>query len=330
MYVKVHVQILDSSLAEDYETRHIFMDLLLLCDLDGVLDLTLEAIARRINVPLEIVKRAIEKLERPDPRSRSAEHEGRRIIRLDEQREWGWRIVNFLYYRSLINEADKREKGRLRQQNFRAKHTATSGAAPVTHSAAAVTPCNGPVTPGSACNDMQKQNQKHIQRQGAESAAPASVQGISSNLCPELLTKEEALAQAFNAGVPKDFALYVYDDWASRGGKDGAGVACDFAALCKKRWNRERPEWERGTHRGNVANTGRGAQPARKLSAFEIKERLAAIDEELGTLKRAAKEGRNANGTGVIQIYTPEQEAARNTLLKNRVTLKHMLTEVPA
>ena len=71
--------------------------------------MTHEAIARRTNVPLEIVRRAFGELEKPDPRSRNPDHEGRRIKGLDEHRDWGWVIVNYVKYREIRTQADKAE-----------------------------------------------------------------------------------------------------------------------------------------------------------------------------------------------------------------------------
>lgn len=72
----------------------------------------------------------------------------------------------------------------------------------------------------------------------------------------ELLTEAQAAQQAHNAGVPDDYARYVFPDWQARGGRDGAGVLTAWAAYVKKRWGRERPEWESGTHRGKQKSGG--------------------------------------------------------------------------
>lgn len=121
LYARIFLQILDSSLAEDYQTRHIFEDLLKLVNQDGVVDMTHQAIARRTNIPLEIVKSSILKLESPDPHSRDQEHEGRRIIRLDEHRDWGWRILNWQKYEMIRANNDMREWNAIRMANYRSK-----------------------------------------------------------------------------------------------------------------------------------------------------------------------------------------------------------------
>jgi hypothetical protein len=148
MFAKIFTQILDSSLADNYQTRHVFEDLLKLCDVNGVVDITLEAIARRTNAPLEIITQAIAELEKPDPRSRNPENDGRRIVRLDAHREWGWLIVNYDYYRKIASEEQRREKTLARVQKFRAK---------------TVTQCNArnaAVTPTNAGNAMQMEMDK--------------------------------------------------------------------------------------------------------------------------------------------------------------------------
>ena len=108
MYAKIFDQIFDSSISEDYVTRHVFMDLLVMADVDGTVDMTFDAISRRTCVPLEIVTSSIDKLMQPDPRSRSTDHGGRRLIPLDT-RGWGWQIVNYKSYRGLKDEKARRE-----------------------------------------------------------------------------------------------------------------------------------------------------------------------------------------------------------------------------
>jgi len=109
MFAKVFNQIFDSSIAENYELRHFFEDMLKLADSDGVVDKTPESISRRINLPLEKVVRFLNELSQPDPRSRSREHDGRRIIPLDSNRDWGWIIVMYQHYRSLRDEQSRRD-----------------------------------------------------------------------------------------------------------------------------------------------------------------------------------------------------------------------------
>ena len=107
LYARVFLQILDSSIAEDFTLRHIFEDFLKLCDhKTGILDMTRQALSRRLNLPIATLDDAIVKLESPDPNSRDEEHEGRRIERLDEHRDWGWKILNWEKYEKIRTRAD--------------------------------------------------------------------------------------------------------------------------------------------------------------------------------------------------------------------------------
>lgn len=109
MFIKVFSQILDSTIADDWQVRHVFEDLLKLAEYKtGVIDMTPKAISRRTGIPLEIVLRAIDNLSQPDPGSRSIDEEGRRIVLLDKHRTWGWKIVNYEHYRNIRDEDDRR------------------------------------------------------------------------------------------------------------------------------------------------------------------------------------------------------------------------------
>lgn len=107
LYARVFLQILDSSIAEDFTTRHVFEDLLKLCDhKTGIIDMTRQALSRRLNCPMEVLNNALTKLESPDPNSRDGEFEGRRLERLDEHRDWGWKILNWVKYEAVRTKAD--------------------------------------------------------------------------------------------------------------------------------------------------------------------------------------------------------------------------------
>ena len=124
MFAKVFYQIFESSISDDYLVRHVFMDLLVLSDEDGVVDKTSKAISRITNVPLEVVEMAISKLCAPDPQSRTPDHDGRRLVLIDENRDWGWKIVNYLKYRQIRDEEARRISNRSYKRDQRAKEKA--------------------------------------------------------------------------------------------------------------------------------------------------------------------------------------------------------------
>jgi len=119
MFAKVFGQIFDSSIADDYNCRRMFMDLLVLADPTGAVDMTEDAIARRTNVPVTEVRRYIKELCQPDTKSRSQLEEGKRLIPLDSTRDWGWQIVNYWHYRKLRDEEARRTYFRDAMRRYR-------------------------------------------------------------------------------------------------------------------------------------------------------------------------------------------------------------------
>lgn len=110
MYAKVFAQMYDGSLCTNgsWEALVTFQQFLVLADQDGTVDMTAEAIARRTTIPLNIITKGIEELQRPDKRSRTPTDQGRRIVPLSDGRDWGWLVVNYKHYRELKREEDRR------------------------------------------------------------------------------------------------------------------------------------------------------------------------------------------------------------------------------
>ena len=123
MFAKVFDQIFNSSIAENFSIRHVFMDLLVLADKDGVVDMTPEAISRRTNVPLEIITSAIDTLTQADPKSRSHHEDGKRLMLIDSHRDWGWQIVNYQHYRGIVDDESRRAYFRDKQREYRSKQS---------------------------------------------------------------------------------------------------------------------------------------------------------------------------------------------------------------
>jgi hypothetical protein len=120
MYTKVFRQIYDGTLADNWQALVTFQQLLILADQDGVVDMTVGAIHRTTGIPAEIIAKGIEALEAPDHGSRTPDMEGRRIVRLDPHRGWGWFLVNFKKYRGLVSKEEKKEADRVRIAKRRA------------------------------------------------------------------------------------------------------------------------------------------------------------------------------------------------------------------
>lgn len=205
LYARVFVQILDSSLAEDWQTRHVFEDLLKLAD-GGIVDMTRQAIARRTNAPLDIINDAIAKLEAPDPASRDEAEEGRRIVRLDDHRDWGWRIVNWDKYEAIKSREQDRAKVRERVQRHRERQRLSKHSSP------------RPPTdsdPSSYSEGALPKRYDPLQTVTNEEKR-YSLRGWP--------TQDALLALADMRGVPRDVAEAFWLDADARGGCDSKGV----------------------------------------------------------------------------------------------------------
>jgi hypothetical protein len=97
----------------------VFTNLLAFCDRDGFVDKHPRAIAEEVGLTVEQVRVALDNLESPDPESRTPDEDGRRIVRTDEHRTWGWRIVNYEKYRAIRNEEDRRAQNKAAQARRR-------------------------------------------------------------------------------------------------------------------------------------------------------------------------------------------------------------------
>ena len=114
MYGKIFDSMYEGTLYGHWEAIVTLQQMLVLCDSEGTIDMTPQAMSARTSIPLDIVTKGIQILSEPDPYSRTPGEDGKRIVLIDDHRPWGWRIVNYLKYRNLKNMAQKREADRLR------------------------------------------------------------------------------------------------------------------------------------------------------------------------------------------------------------------------
>jgi len=132
VYAKIFTSLFEGSMRGQPDLILVFLNLLCNCDENGVVDRHWRAVADETGLTHENVKVAINALESPDPESRTPTDQGRRIVRLDGHRDWGWMIVNYSYYRKLASREQSKTKTRERVRVYRAKRS-----------------CNAPVTIGN-------------------------------------------------------------------------------------------------------------------------------------------------------------------------------------
>lgn len=119
MYGKIFTNIYEGTLYGKWEALVTFQQLIVLCDADGIVDMTPHAIAARTSIPLEIIQKGLDTLGSPDPFSRTPDQEGRRIELIDAHRPWGWHIVNHKKYQQMQDAEMIRHQTRERVRKHR-------------------------------------------------------------------------------------------------------------------------------------------------------------------------------------------------------------------
>lgn len=134
--------------------------MLAICDRDGVVEASVPGLAREALVSRVECEQALAILSAPDPDSRTPDHEGRRIEKVDG----GWRLLNHGKYREKMDAEEIRAKAAERQRRSRERKRQRDGHCDITE-----------VTTVTANNDMQKQQQIPSAHAEASSEQQAAV-----------------------------------------------------------------------------------------------------------------------------------------------------------
>lgn len=189
-------------------TRLVWIAMLANCDRKGRVFASLPGLAHLSRVTMEEAELAIQTFLAPDPHSRTADHEGRRIEPIDG----GWQLLNHAKYREIRDEETIRESKRAHMQRKRAEQKSGSDDS-----------TNDTVDPVGS-----KQKQKQIQEEppvvpleGDKPArAPRETRAPKATLRAwlESLPEGEAaipgghavFAMAKNAGIPKGYLAIAW------------------------------------------------------------------------------------------------------------------------
>lgn len=126
MYAKVFKQLWAGTLYGRRDEQLVFIFLLCHADSKGVVDIHPRAISGFLGMDEPAVVKALAGLEAADFKSRSDEAQGSRIVRLDEHRDWGWCITNYLKYRNVRDDAARKYQNQESQQRHRDKDKGSS------------------------------------------------------------------------------------------------------------------------------------------------------------------------------------------------------------
>jgi len=118
-YCKLFSDIVESSIwDEPPPTCKVWVTLLALCDSDGYVRGSPGWLAGKARVTVEQCNVALALFADPDPRSRTPDHEGRRIEMLAD----GWLVLNYLAFRERLSDSPRAISTRERVKRHRQKH----------------------------------------------------------------------------------------------------------------------------------------------------------------------------------------------------------------
>jgi hypothetical protein len=257
MYVKLFASIYQGTLRGKSHGLLVFTNLLAHCDKAGEVDVHPRAIADEVGLTVEEVNAALAELEAPDPESRSPEENGCRIMRLDEHRAWGWRVVNYIKYRAIRDEADRREQNRRAQAAWRERHKEHKQSKPASASVSRRQPESAQA---EAEAEGEAKEREEVVERGVQRGeiAPARKRAVAPS-CPDDVDQQvwsdwlalrkakkapvtktvvrSAIAEAAKAGMPLEVFLRV---WCARGSQ---GLQADWLKSHERQVNGAEPAW---------------------------------------------------------------------------------------
>ena len=92
-------------------------------DMGAVVEINPEIVAFLIGEDQDVVQGVLDRMCGPDPKSRSREEEGRKLVKIGE---YSYRVVNGAKYRAIRDEEQRREQNRQAQERFRRKKKKTA------------------------------------------------------------------------------------------------------------------------------------------------------------------------------------------------------------
>lgn len=126
MYAKVFRALWDGSLCGQSDVQLVFIYLLAHADADGGVCQPRVAIAAKTGLAVLDVEAAISILEAEDASSGSVEEGGRRLLRHNPVRD-EWNIVNYLKYRGMRDDVERRKQNREAKQRQRVSDKVSQG-----------------------------------------------------------------------------------------------------------------------------------------------------------------------------------------------------------
>lgn len=188
-YTKLFGSIIASTIwREDDKTRIVWITMLAMAGKTGIVEASVPGLADMARVTVDEARAAVQKLESPDPDSRSRDEEGRRILPIDG----GWLLVNHAKYRAKMGSEERTEYLRIKQRESRERKALS------TH-----------------VNTCQQSVDKYTKSTQAEAEAEAEKLS-STNPEASIPTWPEVKARAEMRGVPENIARKLFDHYQGK------------------------------------------------------------------------------------------------------------------
>lgn len=202
-----------------------------LADRHGVVDVTPQYLAGVTGLPLNEVTACMDRFCQPDSRSRSKAEKGARLVLIDPDRDWGWRVVNHAVYREKARLMGKAEQERSTGKN--AERMRDRRGPPKT--------AGDPLSDSDSDSDSEK-NKKKISLPTVAPVAPSRDDAAlevfvhwqrewkhpSTKLDPKRRKRIEARLKDFTAGQLRDaISGFKHSPWHTGTDPKGQGTVYD-------------------------------------------------------------------------------------------------------
>lgn len=215
-----------------------------LADRRGVVDVTPQYISGVTGLLLPEVIACMKRFCEPDPDSRSAAEQGRRLTLLYSHRDWGWKVVNHGFYR---------ERARLMAKSEKEVSTGANAQRMEDRRTPPKTAEVGDRPPGTASDPLSDNTRLNNTKQkigdGERAARAPNARRLPEEF--ELTEERRAIAKVENADADREFAKFR-DHWRAASGANARKHDWDAAW---RNWCRNSGEFRRNARSNGAEET---------------------------------------------------------------------------
>ena len=199
-----------------------------LSDKFGVVDVTPMYLSKVTGLPETDVIACMRRFCEPDPYSRTGTERGARLILIDSQRDWGWKIVNHGFYREKarkhMQQLDATASGRDADRKRVERERVASAVPPCPARSGANRPSDSDADPDANTNTDPQEGE------GDGRGKPRAGRSAATRLPVDFELTEERRAFAEAEGLDPDRTFANFRDYWTAASGDAKARKCDWAA----------------------------------------------------------------------------------------------------